>query len=51
MRAWVAMFILAIIGTIISLLVGIWWDANVAMKLWLSTMAITLMPLWLLSAF
>lgn len=45
------MFILAIVGTIISLLIGIWWDTNVAMKLWLSTMAITLIPIWILSAF
>lgn len=48
-KAWLTMFVIAIVGTVISLLIGIWWDTDIAMKVWLSTVAITLMPIWLLS--
>ena len=51
LQAWTCLFVLAMVGTIVALLIGIWWNGDVAMKLWLSTMAITLMPIWILSGF
>lgn len=51
LQAWVCLFVLAIAGTTVSLLIGIWWNGDIAMRLWLSTMAITLMPIWILSDF
>lgn len=51
MKAWIALISLAIVGTIASILVGIWFDGDLAMRLWLSVMATSVIPLFVLSPF